>query len=321
MAGSFVLPGQEHITMTGDDARKLLGCGSGDAALLYIYILSSGGHFDREDAAKTILRSLEQVDAAMDVLYRLGLVRSPDAPRAPVKPEPPEELPAYSVEDIKRELEQGSEFKALVGEVQQALGSHLSSEGLVTLFGIYDYLRLPAEVILTLVTHCREEFERRYGPARRPTMRYIEKAAYTWEREGVFSLEAAEAYLKRLNTLREGEHELAQVLGLTGRPLVTSERRYLDAWLDMGFTAEAAALAYDRTVLKTGRLTWKYMDSILKSWHAKGLHTPAEIESGDGPKYARPDTHQKPSSTENASATAEELENMRATLRRIKEGN
>ena len=45
----------------------------------------------------------------------------------------------------------------------------------------------------------------------------------------------------------------------------------------LGFSAGARELAYDRTVLKTGRLQWKYMDSIVRSWHGKGLHTPEEI--------------------------------------------
>ena len=49
----------------------------------------------------------------------------------------------------------------------------------------------------------------------------------------------------------------------------------------MGFDAEALALAYDRTVLKTGRLQWKYMDSIVRSWHGKGLHSLREIREGD----------------------------------------
>ncbi|MEF9971929.1 MAG: DnaD domain protein, partial [Oscillospiraceae bacterium] len=41
------------------------------------------------------------------------------------------------------------------------------------------------------------------------------------------------------------------------------------------------ALAYDKTVIKTGGMQWKYMNSILESWHAKNLHTAEEAEAGD----------------------------------------
>ena len=57
-----------------------------------------------------------------------------------------------------------------------------------------------------------DECRRRYGPARTPTMRYIEKAAYTWEREGIFSIDAAEDYLKRLSLKKGRAHEIKACL-------------------------------------------------------------------------------------------------------------
>ncbi len=317
MPGQFVLPTGDSITIEGEAARRLMGSGSGDAALLYIYILSNGGRYDGEDAAGAIHRTREQADGALDVLCRLGLVTlSNAAPKPAGKLERPEELPRYTPQDIDRELKNGQEFKALVNEVQKVLGAQLSSEGLMTLFGIYDYLRLPTEVILTLVQYCVSEFASRGQPGRRPSMRYIEKTAYAWEREGIFSLEAAEDFIKRQSAYRSSERELAPILGLTGRALSATERRYINSWTDMGFTTGAIAEAYDRTVTKTGRLTWRYMDSILKSWHSKGLHTTEEIAGGDAPpKFTKPRAGRPGPQT---GATAGELEAMRATLRKIK---
>lgn len=313
--GRFVLPGPETVTMTGDAARRLMGSGSGDAALVYLYILTSGGRFEREDAAAHIGRSAAQVDAAMDVLARLGLVEA-ESPK-PALLERPEELPEYTAEDIAREIENGASFKLLVEEVQRALGRILSSDDLKKLFGIYDYLGLPTDVILQLVTHCIEECRARSGPGRVPTMRFIEKTAYVWEREGLFSLEAAERYLLHLDTLRTQEEELARVLGITGRSLSVSERKYLDSWAELKFEPEAIAIAYDRTVLKTGRLTWRYMDSILKSWHKKGLHTAKEVREGDAPVFKKPEARPE-QETVSRTVTAEELQSMRDALRRIK---
>lgn len=315
MAGRFVLPGGGDITISGDAATRLMGAGSGDAALLYIYILSNGGRLNEQDAAAALTRSPAQVEAAMDVLCRLGLVELHGA--AAGKLERPEELPDYSAQDIRREIENGGAFRALVDEVQSALGAQLSSQGLVTLFGIYDYLRLPPEVILTLVHYCSAQCQARSGPGRRPSMRYIEKTAYAWEREGIFSLEAAEAYIKRRDTLDAAQRDLAQVLGISGRALSATERRYIDSWTEMGFGAEALSMAYDRTVTKTGRLTWRYMDSIIKSWHSKNLHTPEEIEAGDAPPQYKKRPPEKIAPAQSG-ATARELEDMKATLRKIR---
>ena len=80
----------------------------------------------------------------------------------------------------------------------------------------------------------------------------------------------------------ESETErVKSAIGISGRELSSTERKYIESWISMGFGPEALAIAYDRTVLKTGRLQWKYMNSIVTSWHGKGLHTPQEIREGD----------------------------------------
>ena len=40
-------------------------------------------------------------------------------------------------------------------------------------------------------------------------------------------------------------------------------------------------MAYERTCLNTGGLNWNYMNKILLRWHQAGLHTGAQVRSGD----------------------------------------
>jgi len=122
---------------------------------------------------------------------------------------------------------------------------------------------------------------RRQGPGRMPTMRSIEKTAYIWANRDITTLDRAEDHLRAERARREETERVKQALQIRGRELTPTERKYIDAWLELGFTAEALAIAYDRTVIKTGSLHWKYMNSIVSSWHGKGLHSPEEIEKGD----------------------------------------
>jgi hypothetical protein len=46
------------------------------------------------------------------------------------------------------------------------------------LFGMYDYLALPPEVILELLNFCVDRSREKYGPGRLPSMRAVEKEAY-----------------------------------------------------------------------------------------------------------------------------------------------
>ena len=115
-------------------------------------------------------------------------------------------------------------------------------------------------------------------------MSQIRREAFRWARAGIDTAEAAEEHLQRLLRLRSREGEVARLLDLPQRPLVDREQKYIAAWLDMGFEDDALRLAYEKTVMGTASksMDWRYMNGILRRWHEKGLHTVAQIQSGDG---------------------------------------
>jgi DnaD/phage-associated family protein len=275
----FVLPGPENITISGSAAQKLINAGDGVAALLYLYILKNRSIDDLPKIAGLLGKSVSEIEAAMTNLHRLGLVRREVRPRLE-----DDETPEYTHDDIRRELENGAVFKQLVCEVQKSLGKILSSSDLIKLFNVYDHLGLPPEVILQLVTYCVEENHRKYGPGKMPTLRYIEKVAYTWESEGILSLEKAEEYLKKLYERRSLHGEVKKVLQISGRELSATERRYVDGWLSLGYGADIIELAYDMTVVKTGKLTWPYMDTIISNWYNSNYMSPEDIINSGRPQ-------------------------------------
>ena len=309
--GNFVLPTPQSVVISAENAEKLVSLGNGDAALLYIWILKNRGEFSHSAACAALKRSSAAISAAMSALAAVGLIAAAE----PKKDEPIREIPEYTVQDIKHEMENGTVFSLLVDEVQAAMGKHLSPSDLIKLFGIYNDLHLPPEVILQLVCHCIEECRKKYGNGRLPTMRYIETAALDWERRGIWSIDAAEIYLMRLDEMRSVTGRIKASLGIRDRNLTPTEQKYVDAWANMGFEIEVIEKALDRTVIKTGKRTWGYMNSILKSWHEKGLHTVAAIEAEEGKPAAK--AEEKPAG--NGGPTVADLENMRRLLREFED--
>jgi len=274
----LALAGSRSLVIEYAAAEKLIRAGDGEAALLYICLLKNGGRLSVREAASALRRSESDMRRAFLRLEELGLLKGSRERQAPEK----NELPEYSAEDIRREMAGNSDFSPLVREVESVLGKVLSPADLSMLLGLYKYLGLPAEVVLLLVNHCVEEYREKYGPGRVPGMRWIEKQGYVWAREELFTLELAETYLKRRAELREREATVKRMLGISDRKLSPTESRYIASWLEMGFGEEALEIAFDRTVMKTNKLSWQYMNSIVKSWHSKGLHTPQEILEKDG---------------------------------------
>ncbi len=288
MAGPLLLPG-DIVSMTAAAADRLLKAGEGDAALLYLYLLRRGGVFSPEGARKALGWSADRLKTAAETLARLGLWDGKAEETLPATPPEPQGPPDYTAADIAKELEGKGTFPHLVEEVQRQLGKLLSTADLKILYSLYDYLALPAEVILVLVTWCVEETERKYGPGRKPRMAQIRKEGFVWHRLGVDTAEAADAHLRHLAALAGRERSLLPRLGISGRAPVEGERKYIAAWVGMGFDDEAISLAYERTVLKKGSLNWAYMNSILRSWNQKGLRTVEQVESGDSTWRRRPE--------------------------------
>lgn len=264
------------VSLPAKDAETLFALGDGDCALLYLFVLRSGGTLDIAAAARTLRRSAAQVELTARRLSDAGLLSGGNVPLPG-----PDELPVYRTEDILRRSADDGAFRALLGECQRILGHTLSSADLNTLFGIYDRLGMTPETILLLIHHCADRLRRRYGEGRLPTMRAIEKEAFYWANREILTAPQAEEYLAELARRDEEMEKVRHALSLTGRDLTPTERKYIESWLSMGYGTEALAIAYDRTVVGTGKLAWAYMDKIVKSWYAKKLFTAAEIEKGD----------------------------------------
>ncbi len=264
---------------------QLIAAHDGDVALLYLHWLQSGS-LDTERAASALCRTMREITAAEEKLRRMGLMtervsvaKPPAAPQLPL--DPAEELPQYPASDLTQRSREDPAFSAILAEGARVIGHNLSSNDMRVLFGIYDYLGLPAEVIFMLLSDCADQFTERYGTSRRPSAKAIEKLAYEWARQEILTLEQADSYIAERKERRGEIFQIKALLNIYDRALSATEEKYITSWLDMGFHEDAIAIAYDRTLTQTSALKWPYMNKILLSWHEKGLHTAKEIEEKD----------------------------------------
>ena len=255
-----------------DQVHKLLCAKSPDAALLYLYITSGN---DPAKAEQALQLTQTRYACAAATLRQLGLW-----PQERSTPLFSGERPQYSERDVLSALDSDKSFQALYGEVQRVLGRSLNSEELKILLGFVRYLGLPGDVICVLVNYCKER-ARAKGALRNPSLRAIEKEAYFWAEHGIDTMEEAAAFIHNQNVRRSQLGRLMNLLQIRGRSLTPGEERYARSWLDMGFDDKVLALAYERTCLNTGGLSWAYMNKILLRWQEAGFTTPEQILSGD----------------------------------------
>jgi len=267
-----------HITIPTRAARAMIAACDGTAALLYFHMQCNGGRLDDKSACEELDITQDQLNKLLNSLQRFDLVAPEGAATRALQND---KAPEYSPNDITDTLNDDNKFKQLSEDVSRKLGKILSNHELKVLLGIYNWLGLPAEVISILVVYCIDEQIRRFGHGKPPTLRSIEKTAVQWEKQGLITAELAMSWCEEQDKRRETTSQIAHVLQINGRQPTASECKYIERWAGLGFTPELLYIAYDRTVMRCGRLTWKYMDSILQSWYDKGLLTQEDVEQND----------------------------------------
>ena len=252
--------------------HKLLCAKNPDVSLLYLYVTAGN---DPERAEQELQLSATRLSCATATLRQLGLW--PERKNTPVFSG---ERPQYTEADVLGAMHTDRPFQALYSEVQRVLGRTLNTEELKILLGFIRYLGLPGDVISVLVYYCKER-ARAKGNLRNPSLRTIEKEAYYWAEQGIDTMEEAVAFIQNQNIQQSRLSGLLKLLQIRGRTLTPGEERYAKAWLDMGFDDKVIALAYERTCLNTGGLSWAYMNKILTRWSEAGLYTVEQVKAND----------------------------------------
>ena len=260
----------QNLNIPERDWRKLLAGANGDSALLYLY-LRAGGNASQ---AQSALRFSDQRMAMAEAfLKQSGLWAETPVILRPAEP------PTYSEADLIR-ARQGDQFPRLLGEVQRRMGKILSTEECKVLLSIHEYLGMSEEVVSILICYCIQRNRAKNNP-RNPSIHAIEREAYHWADLGIDTMEEAAAYMQMQLERQSKAGSLKQVLQLGDRKLTAGEEKYILQWIDWGFGAKEIEKAYEKTCMNTGGLKWPYLNSILKSWHEKGLLTLAQIDAGD----------------------------------------
>ncbi|NLM12859.1 MAG: DnaD domain protein [Epulopiscium sp.] len=201
-----------------------------------------------------------------------------------------EAKPDYSPEELTIYMK-NPEISQLFKIAERYLGRMLNHNDLKVLYSLYDWLRLPLEVIELLLEHCISNNHR--------SIRYIEKVAITWVEEGITTVEKAKARMKVFNN---DYREIMKCFGLTNRDPAPSEIQYMNKWINT-FALDIVLEACKRTIAQTQKPSFQYTDSILKNWAKNKVKTLDDIEKLDAAYLQKKSMQSSPAS--NSSQTGD----------------
>ena len=138
-----------------------------------------------------------------------------------------------------------------------------------TLMVLTEEIGLPCEVTMMLVEYCFN--------IDKATPAYMKTVALDWVQNGIDDIPKAEERIKLLQNRSSAEKKLRSRLGLTSS-FSTKQRGLIEEWTDLGISDLLIDEAYDITITNTGKMSFPYMDKILKKWLAEGITDPSQIK-------------------------------------------
>lgn len=199
----------------------------------------------------------------------------PEVIAAPTEPTPntsartfiQQTRPHYSADELSLYCMEHKSIANLFTICEKYLGRLLSATDQQVLYGLYDWLNLPLDLIEYLVEYCTSN--------NHTHIRYIEKVALGWVDQGITTVESAKAQsaiTKQYRTILKG-------LGMTGETITKHQRELLDKWLnDYAFDLSVILEACNRTVTYSSSPSLNYLGSILDKWYEKGIKTVDDIK-------------------------------------------
>lgn len=186
----------------------------------------------------------------------------------------PDNKPEYTSDEISYVKSNNGDVNRLLTESQRLLGRMLKYNEIQTVYSFYDYYRLPVEVTLILIDYCVK--------MGKTHLNYIEKAVLNWAENYIDTPEKAH---ERIEYFNASSYAIEKAMGIKGRVLTPAENEFIKKWqTEYGFKTDMIALACQKAVIATGKASFPYADSILKSWHEKGISTAEDVRKEEKKK-------------------------------------
>lgn len=193
------------------------------------------------------------------------------------KPELPDELPLYTTAELNELLEKDRPLSLLIDECQRIVGDIFNPREVSVVIGLFDYLKLDADYILTLTDYCVRKGKK--------SLQYIKKRAFAFYDDGVIDSATLHEMIRKLDAADGVEADVRKLFGMKDRSLTTKEKKFLTKWAnDYGYGIDIIKKAYETTVDAINKPSVSYADAIMKRWHEEGLNELSAIEAAQNEK-------------------------------------
>ena len=211
------------------------------------------------------------IDAAISTLSEDGLLVTGEEKHKKVSKSTSSN---YDNEELADAIDNDDGFKAVTSFACDILEKQLNRNDLNTLYSLYDYYGMSADMICGIVEYCVSTGKQ--------SMSYIFNTAMSIRDDGITNYDALEGYIKVKRSVNSKSTRFRKLCGIGNRELTAKERGYTERWFgELQLSFDLVKRAYELTIDRIGELKFPYMSKIIEQWHSKGVRTVADAEKVD----------------------------------------
>lgn len=264
---------KDNLILLPREVEKLLK-NTGAAELKVLLYLFARGDYTPAEAARELGLTASEVEAAVAFWRGAGILELSAKKSGPRKQSSVNLYQNYDSQILSVAVEKDKDFRNICDLVGEQLGRLLNKNDYNSLFYLYDYVGLPADLICGIAEYCTQE--------KKFSMQYMMKTALGMYDDGIDCYDKLEEYLAQREKSKTNIGKLRKICGMGDRELSPKESEFVTKWFtqwDMSF--ELVKYSYEKTVDATGKVQFAYMNSILKSWYESGYKTLEDIKLGE----------------------------------------
>ncbi len=169
----------------------------------------------------------------------------------------------YSQREMHEKAEQDSNLKYLVNEIQTLQFSINGSE-FAKLIELYEYYKFDVPSILLVADYCRQ--------SGKSNISYLYTVLTDWFSKDINTYSEVEQAIIHAGESRAFENKIQKLFGMENKPS-KKQHAFIEEWEKQGFNTDLIGIAYDKCLDAKGKLSFNYINGILKKWAEKGIST------------------------------------------------
>lgn len=212
-----------------------------------------------ETASPEAIAVNETVPAVPEAAIKnaLGLPADKKAPAA-------REKIRYPFDECMKYVAEDEQLKNMLTAVEATLGKQLTHTEVTCFVTLVKWHGLPCTVVPMLAQYCKS--------IGKSSMSYIEATGIGWAADEIDNFEKAEKKISALTAKRRAWNTVRSALEIPERKATDSELKYCDLWINMQhIDVDLVRHAYDKCVNKNGKLSFAYMNGIIKRYFEQGI--------------------------------------------------